>query len=141
MTGISRSLVTADFLGEAPALRSTFTERFVRERSYDERSFVWDYWHVPGQYTYFRTFGERYFPDALTAALMERLRGWGTEVLGCGSVTAPWLSYYIDGCVQELHCDVPHGPWAYVLSLTDWEHRGFTEGSWAILPLALPQAA
>ncbi|MGI8429748.1 MAG: hypothetical protein ACR2OB_10690 [Solirubrobacteraceae bacterium] len=133
MNGVNRSVLAADFLAQAPALRSTFTERMQRRRPYDERSFVWDYWHVPDQYTYFRTFGERYFPDPLSAALMARLRAWGTEVLGCGSVTAPWLSYYIDGCVQELHCDVPHGPWAYVLSLTDWEHRGFSGGETLLL--------
>ena len=94
MSQVSRSLVTADFLAEAPELRSTFVERFARQRTHDERSFVWDYWHVPGQYTYFRTFGERYFRDELSATLMTRLRAWGTEVLGCGAVTAPWLSGY-----------------------------------------------
>lgn len=133
MTGLSRSLVVADFFEEASALRNTFVERFQRNRPYDERSFVWDYWHVPGQYTYFRTFGKRYFGTKESAALMTRLGEWGTEVLGCGSVVQPWLSYYIDGCVQELHCDVPHGPWAYVLSLTDWDHRGFSGGETVLL--------
>ena len=31
---------------------------------------------------------------------------------------SPWLSYYIEGCEQKLHSDVPHGPWAFVFSLT-----------------------
>ena len=34
--------------------------------------------------------------------------------------------------LQELHADSPHGPWAFVLSLTDWEHRGFTGGETVI---------
>lgn len=34
--------------------------------------------------------------------------------------------------LQELHADSPHGPWAFVLSLTDWEHRGFTGGETTI---------
>jgi hypothetical protein len=117
-----------DFFPEAGELRAFFEERFVRDRENDPRSFVWDYWHVPDQYTYHRTYGNRYFPEELTAGFLDRLRGWGREVLGCDSVGPPWLSYYIDGGVQELHADVPHGPWAYVFSLTDWEHRGFTGG-------------
>jgi hypothetical protein len=36
------------------------------------------------------------------------------------------MSYYIDGCGQDLHCDSFHGPFAYVLSLTPWEGRVFT---------------
>lgn len=36
------------------------------------------------------------------------------------------MSYYIDGCSQELHCDSFHGPFAYVLSLTQWDGRTFT---------------
>ena len=36
------------------------------------------------------------------------------------------------GLLQELHADSPHGPWAFVLSLTDWEHRGFTGGETTI---------
>lgn len=38
-----------------------------------------------------------------------------------------------DGCYQELHCDNVHGPWAFVLSLTDWESRTFTGGETMIL--------
>ena len=36
------------------------------------------------------------------------------------------------GLLQELHADSPHGPWAFVLSLTDWEQRGFTGGETTI---------
>ena len=32
--------------------------------------------------------------------------------------TPPWLSCYVDGNEQRLHTDAPHGPWAFVLSLT-----------------------
>lgn len=34
---------------------------------------------------------------------------------------------------QELHADNPHGPWAFVLSLTHWEGRPFTGGETVIL--------
>jgi hypothetical protein len=131
--GVQRSLVVPDFFAEAEAMRETFEQRFVRGRSDDPRSFVWDYWHVPGQYTYHRTHGDRYFPEELTTSFLDRLRGWGQEVLGCGAVLPPWFSYYVDGCVQELHADVPHGPWAYVFSLTRWEGRGFAGGETLLL--------
>src|SRR5215203_5428561 len=126
--GVRRSLVVPDFLPEAEKLRTAFDERFADPRSTDPERFVWDYWHMPEQYTYLRTYGDRYFPEVLTTALMERLREWGREVLGCGSVSPPWFSYNVEGCVQELHADVPHGPWAYVFSLTRWDERGFTGG-------------
>ena len=42
----------------------------------------------------------------------------------------PSLSYYVDGCVQELHAarGRPARAIGVCLSLTDWEHRGFTGG-------------
>uniref|UniRef100_A0A7S1XJ81 Fe2OG dioxygenase domain-containing protein n=2 Tax=Erythrolobus australicus TaxID=1077150 RepID=A0A7S1XJ81_9RHOD len=50
-------------------------------------------------------------------------------------MTPIWLSYYIDGSRQELHADVPHGPWAFVISLThDADHgSAFTGGETMIL--------
>lgn len=36
-------------------------------------------------------------------------------------------------CFQELHADNPHGPWAFVLSLTNWEQRRFSGGETVIL--------
>jgi hypothetical protein len=53
--------------------------------------------------------------------------------LGCWDVSPPWLSYYIDGCKQDLHSDVPHGPWAYVFSLTPWKSRKFSGGETLLL--------
>jgi len=126
--GMDRSVVVPDFFSAATSLREVFDSRFQRFRADDPDSFVWDYWHVPGQYTYHRTYGDRYFPKPLVRAFLDRLQSWGMETLGCASVTPPWLSYYVDGCVQELHADVPHGPWAYVFSLTRWDDRGFSGG-------------
>eukprot|EP00882_Tetradesmus_deserticola_P023705 GHRQ01025811.1.p2 GENE.GHRQ01025811.1~~GHRQ01025811.1.p2 ORF type:complete len:201 (+),score=65.51 GHRQ01025811.1:356-958(+) len=52
---------------------------------------------------------------------------------GCRAISPVWMSYYIDGCGQDLHCDSFHGPFAYVLSLTPWEGRVFTGGETLIL--------
>jgi hypothetical protein len=47
-------------------------------------------------------------------------------------------SCYVNGCRQNLHTDSPHGPFAFVLSLTDWEGRRFSGGETEILqPLVL----
>jgi hypothetical protein len=130
---VRRLCVVPDFFAQAKEMRAVFDERMRRERSRGPESFIWDYWHVPGQYTYLRTFGDRYFPEPLGSAFLSRLRAWGRDVLGCGAITPPWLSYYVEGCVQELHADVPHGPWAYVFSLTRWEDRRFSGGETELL--------
>ncbi len=64
----------------------------------------------------------------LEAALLD----YGRETLGCGAISPIWLSYYISGCRQELHADVPHGPYAFVLSLTP-PKRAFTGGETMLL--------
>jgi hypothetical protein len=124
---VSRSVIVVDrFAPEAAALRRTFDERFADPRSTRADRFVWDYWHVPGQYTALRTPAWTYFPARPYAAFHRRLVAWGRETLGCHDVSPPWLSLYVDGCRQELHGDLPHGPWAFVFSLT--RGRAFAGG-------------
>jgi hypothetical protein len=126
---VSRSVIIVDqFAREAPALRAVFDERFAAPREARSDRFVWDYWHVPGQYTALRTPAWTYFPRRLYAAFHNRLVAWGREHLGCHDVSPPWLSLYVEGCRQELHGDLPHGPWAFVMSLTPWRGRVFRGG-------------
>jgi hypothetical protein len=132
-SAVRRLCVVPNFFEQAQDMRAVFDERMRDKRSIGPESFVWDYWHIPGQYTYLRTFGDRYFPESLTTAFTSRLREWGRDALGCGSITPPWLSYYVEGCRQELHADVPHGPWAYVFSLTRWEDPRFSGGETELL--------
>jgi hypothetical protein len=40
----------------------------------------------------------------------------------------PWLR-----CRQELHSDIPQGPWAYVFSLTNWDERTLRGGETLLL--------
>ena len=116
---MSRSVLIVDgFAPEATALRAVFDDRFADPRSTRADRFVWDYWHVPGQYTALRTPAWTYFPRALYDAFHRRLVAWGRATLGCHDISPPWLSCYVDGCRQELHGDLPHGPWAFVFSLT-----------------------
>lgn len=109
-------------------MRAVFDERFADPRSTRADRFVWDYWHVPGQYTAIRTPAWTYFPRALYRRFHERLVTWGRERLGCHDVSPPWMSLYVEGCRQELHGDLPHGPWAFVFSLTPWQRRTFRGG-------------
>ncbi len=102
----------------APGLRAVFDERFADPRSTRGDRFAWDYWHVPDQYTLVRTPAWLYFPAAKYRAFHRHLVAWGRRTLGCWDVSPPWLSYYVEGCRQELHADVPHGPWAFVWGLT-----------------------
>jgi hypothetical protein len=126
---MSRSVIVVDrFAPEAAALRATFDARFAEPRTTRADRFVWDYWHVPGQYTALRTPAWTYFPKALYESFHQRLVAWGRNTLGCHDISPPWLSLYVEGCRQELHGDLPHGPWAYVFSLTPWRGRTFRGG-------------
>jgi hypothetical protein len=131
---VSRSLVIVDrFAPEARALRRVFDERFAEPRSTRADRFVWDWWHVPGQYTALRTPAWTYFPRALYERFHRRLVAWGRQTLGCHDISPPWLSLYLDGCRQELHGDLPHGPFAFVYSLTNWQRRAFAGGETLLL--------
>lgn len=131
---MSRSVVIVDrFATGAKQLRATFDERFSDPRSTRGDRFVWDWWHVPGQYTALRTPAWTYFPRKAYEAFHRRLVAWGRETLGCHDISPPWLSLYIEGCRQELHGDLPHGPWAFVYSLTNWRGRAFAGGETMLL--------
>lgn len=121
-------IIVDRFAREAPALRAVFDSRFAAPREARGERFVWDYWHVPGQYTSLRTPAWTYFPRQLYAQFHNRLVAWGRAHLGCHDISPPWLSLYIEGCRQELHGDLPHGPWAFVVSLTHWRARTFRGG-------------
>lgn len=126
-------LIVDDFAPEAKQLRAVFDERFAEPRSTRVDRFVWDWWHVPGQYTALRTPAWTYFPRGIYEAFHRRLVAWGRATLGCHDISPPWLSCYVDGCRQELHGDLPHGPWAFVFSLTNWRGRAFRGGETLVL--------
>ena len=129
-----RSLLVVDgFAPESRALRAAFDARHADPGEGRADRFVWDWWHVPGRYTVLRTPAWTYFPRRPYAAFHRRLVAWGRRVLGCHDISPPWLSCYVEGCRQELHGDLPHGPWAFVLSLTRWERRRFRGGETVLL--------
>ncbi len=126
---LSMHYMTVDrFFAGAADLRKVFDRRFERPLETRSDRFVWDYWHVPGEYTQLRTPAFHYFPKELYARFHRHLVRWGRENLGCHDISPPWLSCYVEGCRQEAHRDVPHGPLAFVFSLTKWEKRRFKGG-------------
>lgn len=123
-----RTLVVDRFAPEARPLREHFEARFAEPRRATTDRFVWDLWHVPGQYTALRTPAWQFFPRKLYDAFHQRLVWWGRRTLGCHDVSPPWLSCYVNGCEQRVHGDLPHGPVAWVFSLTRWDQRTFRGG-------------
>jgi len=112
-------ILTQDqFSPQAKGLRQEFDQRFADPKKTSSERFVWDYWHVPGQYTLLRTPAYHYFTPKLYDPFHESLVRWGRQNLGCWDISPPWLSCYVEGCRQEFHSDVPHGAWAYVFSLS-----------------------
>lgn len=110
--------VHKNFFPDAKKLRSEFDFQFENPRSTESKRFVWDYWYFENQYHLIRTPAFYYFTKKIYQNFHSHLVQWGRENLGCHDISPPWLSYYVDGCYQNLHSDVPHGPWAYVYSLT-----------------------
>ena len=121
-------LIHDHFYPGAKSLRRYYDQQFADPLQAHAKRFVWDYWHVPGQYSLLRTPAFHYFPQLIYRRWHEHLVQWGREVLGCHDISPPWLSCYIQGCEQELHADHPHGPWAFVFSLTPWTTRKFSGG-------------
>lgn len=100
-------------------------------RARSER-FCWDYWNVPGQYRLLRTPAETFFGQT-GRKFIEELTQYGRKFLGCQMISHPWMSSYLDGHFQNLHSDVPHGPYSFVFSLTpysrvSWTNRAFRGG-------------
>src|SRR5688500_11602295 len=87
-------IVVERLLGDAVPLAAEVLERMRPRRTIDPRAFHWDWWHVPGQYTYLRTPGRAGFRPDTWASFQRALRAWSLGRLGTASTTDPWLSLY-----------------------------------------------
>ncbi|MBC7397725.1 MAG: hypothetical protein H7333_09810 [Bdellovibrionales bacterium] len=119
---------TPGFYSGANELRTHFENKFKNPYQANHDRFCWDYWSIKNQYRLLRSPAEQFFPKTLFAPFLSRLLSYGRETLGCQMISHPWLSAYIDGSFQNLHSDVPHGPFSFVYSLTPWNRRKFTGG-------------
>lgn len=121
-----------NFYPDYKLLRSEFVENFKDPKSTHQKRFVWDFWLDPDHYHLIRTPAYYYFHKKNYERFHSYLVQWGREYLGCHDISPPWLSYYVDGCYQNLHSDVPHGPWAFVYSLTP-RNKKFSGGETLLL--------
>ncbi|MCC7271617.1 MAG: hypothetical protein IT561_03035 [Alphaproteobacteria bacterium] len=118
-----------NFSAQAEALRAAFEAHFADPMSHTaDRHQVWNYWHVPGSYTYLRTTPEKVLPREPLLALFEEIRALAAARYGLTHVTWPYLSLYVAGCQQVLHNDARNGRMGYVYSLTRWDERRFLGG-------------
>ncbi|MEZ4871901.1 MAG: 2OG-Fe(II) oxygenase [Bdellovibrionales bacterium] len=130
---MNRHIITLDnFYSHAQELRDFFEAQFSDPREAHEMRFVWDNWYIKDQYCLTRTPPYHYFPEDMYQKFHEYLVQWGRENLGCYDISPPWLSYYKDGDFQNWHADVPHGPWAFVFSLSP-KDRTFEGGRTQLL--------
>jgi 2OG-Fe(II) oxygenase superfamily len=119
-------LVIDDFLPlEVAARLRADIERHFAEPGRHQRDThqVWNYWFVPGLYTYLRTAPEKILQRADVDLFAEVLSSWSASRLGLRHVTWPYLSLYVDGCRQNLHNDSANGAFAFVYSLTRNERK------------------
>lgn len=117
-------MIIDGFYPRARELRAVFDKKFRDPLVSGPDRFVWDFWHVPGEYTHLRTPAWAYFPKKEYEAFHRFLVRFGREKLGCHDISPPWLSCYIEGCRQTTHRDTPHGPLAYVFSLSRGGFKG-----------------
>lgn len=121
-------LVADRFFDGADALRSAYDAHFAEPDKNTDRHIVWNYWHVPGLYTYLKTNPSKVLPEPLVTRFMQRLNAWAMATLGLSTRSHPWLSLYVNGCGQDLHNDSLNGQMGFVFSLTRWEGRNFHGG-------------
>ena len=124
-----RFVIVPEFFGRASEMRGCIDRHFSEPyRQSADTHQVWNYWFVPGLYTYLRTTPNKVIDNALVEDFVRRLKLWALEQLGLSVVTAPLLSMYVDGCRQGIHNDSENGRFGYVFSLTRWDDRHFTGG-------------
>ena len=118
-----------DFFPRADDLRAAFDDHFSQPSAHrPETHQVWNYWNVPGQYTYLRTQPEKVLPREAVDELWQSLRQIARDWFGLTHVSWPYLSLYVAGCAQGLHNDATNGRLGYVYSITKWDERRFAGG-------------
>jgi hypothetical protein len=126
--------VVEDFFGEAEEVRAAIDGHFAEpQRHQPDRHQIWNYWFVPGLYTYLRTLPEKVIAPELAHRFFHHLQRYAFETFGLGTVYWPYLSVYVAGCYQGLHNDAKNGRLGYVYSLTRWDKRRFSGGETLLL--------
>ncbi len=117
-------IIKNNFSKHARGLRKQFTDRFSDSASATSSRFVWDCWNHENTYYHLRTPATSFFKKQTYLSFHRELIMWGRRHLGCWDISPPWLSCYLSGHFQKWHTDIPHGPWAFVFSLTEKKLKG-----------------
>lgn len=121
--------VIPDFFDEPDRLRQGVEAHFADPHTHTTvKHQLWNYWFVPGTYTYLKTMPERVIDPAVVERFVARLREVAFERFGLATVYWPYLSLYVAGCFQGLHNDASAARLGYVYSLTRWDTRNFVGG-------------
>ena len=129
-----RYFVIDDFLplDLALSMRADIDAHFARpEKHAPDTHQVWNYWFVPGTYTYLRTAPEKIIAREKVETFFSTLRHWTVSRMAMTGVTWPLLSLYVPGCYQNLHNDSMNGRFGFVYSLTNSVRQ--TQGGGTIL--------
>lgn len=118
------------FFEGAASLRRAFEGAFSeRLPPFDPRRFVWERWHVEGQFRQQRAPARLFFAAEPMAAFEARLLSWASVELGLSALGGPpWLSYLIDGDFQGIHRDTPNGVFAFSYGLSSPRGARFRGG-------------
>ena len=119
-------IVVDDFLSaaHAEAMRADIERHFADpDKHRPESHQIWNYWFVPGLYTYLRTAPEKLILRDRIEGFVDALKAWSISALALAEVSWPYLSLYIDGCRQGLHNDARNGRFGFVYSLSRDERR------------------
>ena len=121
-------VVAEQFFDQADELRSAFESHFSNPHTHGAAQQVWNYWYVPGLYTYLKTDPTKIIPRQLIDRFRLALNQWAISQFGLSTQLNPWLSLYVDGCGQGLHNDAAAGQMGFVYSITRWDERNFLGG-------------
>ncbi|MEO8559251.1 MAG: 2OG-Fe(II) oxygenase [Rhodospirillales bacterium] len=130
---MSEPIIADEFCPFAAELRAAFDAHFADPYAMNMQAHgVWNYWYVPGKYTYLRSAPSRVLGDDLAQRFLASLRDWALRHTGLVPVS-PLLSLYVVGCHQALHNDAANGRLGFVYSLTNWRERKFDGGETLLL--------
>ncbi|HEU4404281.1 MAG TPA: hypothetical protein VFS43_03180 [Polyangiaceae bacterium] len=122
-------LVVDHFFAGAARLRAAYDARSRRRAPPAPDPAVWEYWHVPGQFSHHRTPARAFFPPDVFGAFERRLVAWASSSLGLSRLEEPpWLSFFLDGEYQGIHRDTANGAFAFTYGLSRPATPAFTGG-------------
>ncbi len=110
--------VIPQFYAKAKKLRAHVEALHSDVNSTNEKRFCWDLWKKHDDFYNLRTPANRYFPPKLFEDFENKLTMWGQKKLGIQGSEFIWLTSYVDNMFQNWHQDAPHGPFAFVYSLS-----------------------